>query len=249
MIHRSAPLSQQVHTALRQSIATGKFKPGERIVVEHVAEQLRVSPTPVREALNRLLQAGLISNGPGGKLQVVSLTPTYVTNTFFVRGALEGVAAELAAPRIQQQDISLLCEAMETADGAVTKNQYDIYTQADQYLHRGVRDAAGNSVLSQELRRLQVHVDFIRVYSRQHAGDHIRLSQQEHWRIVDALRSHDPQRARHLMEDHIRGASQRIVKLIDFDAHEIHTTDAARDDEDGVREPIWLASGKPVQEE
>jgi GntR family transcriptional regulator, rspAB operon transcriptional repressor len=220
-IHRSSPLSHQVYAALCQRLAAGQLRPGERLVLEHVAQQLGVSPTPVREALNRLIQARLISAESGNRFQVVDLTPAYVTDTFFVRGALEGVAAELAAPRVTPELLAGLRRALARGDDAVAQGRYDLYTEADVYLHRTICAVAGNQVLAQELGHLQVHVDFIRVYSRQHAGDHIRLSQLEHWAVVDALQTRDPQAARRVMEDHIRSASRRIVELIDFDAQQV----------------------------
>jgi DNA-binding GntR family transcriptional regulator len=220
-IARSSPLAQQVHAVLCERLASGEMRPGERIVLEHLAEQLGVSPTPVREALNRLLQAGLVSDGPGGKLQIVSLTPSYVLDTFFVRGALEGAAAELCAPLIASAALAEMRDAFTAADHAIAQGRYDIYTGVDAYFHRTVCAIAGNAVLSQALRHLQVHVDLIRVYSRSHAGDHIRISHQEHWTVLDALQSHDPRLARQAMESHIRAASQRIVGLIDFDAQKV----------------------------
>jgi DNA-binding GntR family transcriptional regulator len=220
-IARSSPLAQQVHAVLVERIATGEMRPGKRIVVEHLAEELGVSATPVREALNGLLHAGLISDGPPGKLQVVSLTPSYVLDTFFVRGALEGAAAELCAPLIAGDVLDGLRTAFSEADDAIAQGRYDIYTAVDAQFHRTVCDTASNAVLSHSLRHLQVHVDLIRVYSRTHAGDHIRLSHQEHWVVLDALQSRDPQAARRTMEAHIRGASRRIVGLIDFDAQKV----------------------------
>ncbi len=220
-IARSSPLSHQVYAVLCERLVSGELQPGERIVLERVAEQLGVSPTPVREALNRLIQAGLITDGPGGRLQVVRLTPAYVTDTFFVRAALEGAAAELCASRITQEALAGLRDALATGDDAVAQGRFDLYTRVDAYLHRTVCEVAGNAMLSQALRHLQLHVDLIRVYSRQHAGDHIRLSQQEHWTVVEALQSRDPQVARRAMETHIRSASRRIVELIDFEAQEV----------------------------
>lgn len=216
LIYRQPSLVRQVHDALNESIATGKFESGERIVVEHVAEQLHVSPTPVREALNRLVQEGLVRETGKGRLQVVDLTPSYVLDTFLVRSALEGLAAELAASHITDTQVHELHAEMTEVDAALAKGDYDAYLKADSHLHRTVQDAANNAVLSRKLQALRTHIDYIRVYSRRHAGEHIRRSHAEHQRIAETLSSRNAQASRQAMEQHIRQAGERIAELIDF---------------------------------
>lgn len=215
-IKRAPSLATQVYEAILDSIVSGQREPGARIVVEHVAEQLGVSPTPVREALARLLQEGLISETATGKLQVVPLTPRYVADTFFVRGALEGLAAELAAPRISAAQLALLHAALVETAAALPAGDVTVYAATDALLHRTICDVANNAVLAREIQMLQFHVDYIRGYSQRQAGEHLRLSHDEHVRLLAALSLHDGLAAREAMETHIRNASARIAQLIDF---------------------------------
>ena len=145
-------LARQVHAALTERIAQGKIGPEERLVVERVAAELGVSPTPVREAINRLLQDGLVEDAPNGRLRIVRLTPDYVVNTFMVRAALEGLAAELAAPRVEADHMSALDEAMGKIEAAAKRGEYEVFSSLDDSLHQIIREAAGNPVLSRELR-------------------------------------------------------------------------------------------------
>jgi DNA-binding GntR family transcriptional regulator len=215
-VRNPANLSQHVYEAVTAGIATGDVRPGARVVVEHLAEQLGVSQTPVREALGRLITEGLILECGSGRFQVVPLTPAYVADTYLVRGALEGLAAELAAPRFAEARLVELAAALDDVDAALRQGSTDAYARFDDALHRSVYEAADNSVLLRELKPLQIHVDLIRYYSRHHAGEHISLSHIEHGTIMDALRLRDPRRSREAMETHIRNAGQRIERLIDF---------------------------------
>jgi len=224
-VRRPANLSAHVYEAVAKSIAYGDLRPGARVVVEHVAQQLGVSQTPVREAMGRLINEGLFVECGAGRFQVAHLTPAYVSETFLVRSALEGLAAELAAPRFSASELEEMVAAQAEADRSLRRGDLDAYVQFDHTLHRSIFETAGNAVLLRELVPLQIHVDFIRHYSREHAGEHISSSHAEHGPVINALRSKDAQKSRDAMETHIRQAGRRIVRLIDF--HSRSAGDAA----------------------
>jgi DNA-binding GntR family transcriptional regulator len=220
-VERGVGLARQVHAALTERIAEGKIGPHERLVVERVAAELGVSPTPVREAINRLLQDGLVEDAPNGRIRIVRLTPDYVVNTFMVRAALEGLAAELAAPRVQSDHISALGEAMGQIEAAAKRGEYEVFSSLDDSLHQIIREAAGNPVLSRELRPLQIHIGLIyayvnRTYSREQLAEYVQRSHEEHMHIVEVLADRKPRMARGAVEKHIRDAGERYANLIRF---------------------------------
>lgn len=216
-IRRQPSMTSQVRTALCEDIANGALTRGERIVVERLAERFGVSPTPVREAVAGLLQDGLISETADGKLQVVPLTRDYVLDTFAVRSALEGLAAELAAARIAAADLAMLSQAIQDTTAALARGDYAVYMTTDALFHRLVGTVAGNLVLSRELQSLQVHVAYIRGYAQRHVGEHMARSHQEHEEVVAALARQAPIAARQAMEQHIRQSGARIAQLIAFE--------------------------------
>jgi DNA-binding GntR family transcriptional regulator len=216
-------LSSQIHAALAESIATGRIAPRERLVLDRIAEQLGVSPTPVREAINRLIQDGLIEDAGTGRFHVVGLTPEYVINTFVVRGALEGLAAELAAASVSADHLAALRQGLTDIDAAVDRGEYEVFASLDNALHQIIRDAAGNPVLSREMRPLQIHTGLIfahvnETYSRQQLAEYVQRSHAEHKRIVNALAARDSRAARETVEQHVRDAGERYAGLIQISA-------------------------------
>ena len=215
-IQRRSTLTSQVRTALAEDIAAGVLSAGERIVVERLAERLGVSATPVREAIASWVQDGLIEKTADDKLRVVPLTPTYVEEVFLVRGALEGLAAELAAKRISDDKLETLSWALSETTADLGRGSVAVYTTTDALLHRMVVTVAKNSILTREFEWLQAHLAYIRAYSQRRVGEHLWCSHHEHSEIVATLRQHDSLAARSAMEEHIRRSSARITDLIAF---------------------------------
>lgn len=211
---RRPNLSNQVYDALRDEITSGMLHGGDRLVVEKLGARFGVSPTPVREALARLIQEGIVEESGPGRLRVVPLTEQYVLDTYWVRGSLEGLATELAAQNMTRDDLAVLMSLQERAANAIDAGDLAGYAEADRHLHRIILDSAGNSVLIRELDALQSHIGFIRDYSHRHKGNHLILASQEHPPLVSAMTRRDGSAARVLMESHIRNSALRIAELL-----------------------------------
>ncbi|MGH7964676.1 MAG: GntR family transcriptional regulator, partial [Candidatus Binatia bacterium] len=126
-IRREPGLTMKIYEALSERIMDGHLKPGDPIIIEQVAAQLEVSPTPVRESLARLAEQGVITKGRNGRMSVQQLTPEYVRDIYLVRGALEGLLAELAAPRITETQIATLRDDLADILTTVNRGHYQQY--------------------------------------------------------------------------------------------------------------------------
>jgi DNA-binding GntR family transcriptional regulator len=193
---------------------TGSLQSGDRLIVERVAAQFGVSPTPVREAFARLIQEGIVDEVGPGRLRIVPLTEQYVLDTYAVRGALEGLAAEFATTRLAESDLEKLDALQGTAAAALAVDDLEGYASADRDLHRFILNAAQNSVLTRDLDALQSHIGYIRDYSHRHRGTHLHSACAEHPPLLAAFRRGDSAVARVLMESHIRNSAIRIAALI-----------------------------------
>jgi len=213
-ITRRPNLSSQVYDSIRESIVTGVFRGGTRLIVDKLATQLGVSPTPVREALARLEQEGIVEEAGPGRLRIVRLTERYVLDTYWVRAALEGLAAELAATRLQPDDLVALRRLSDAASASIAAGNGRGYATADQEIHRLIIATAANPVLARDLEMLQSHIGYIRDYSHKHPGQHLAEASTEHGPIIEALTAGDATLSRTLMELHIRKSAERISHLV-----------------------------------
>src|SRR6266568_1907115 len=111
MISRLSPLTDQqslqerTYVALRAALLDGEYLPGERIYEAAIAQALGVSRNPVREAVRRLQQDGLLDVRPHYGIYVATIPPEEIEDIYRIRGALEATAAALAAERMSDEDI------------------------------------------------------------------------------------------------------------------------------------------------
>jgi DNA-binding GntR family transcriptional regulator len=102
----TVPISEHVYQVLRDAICEGRFEPFERLVQNQLAEQLEVSRTPVRDALLRLSQEGLIESVGARGYIVRELTPRDILDVYEVRLPLETLAADISFPKLTDADVS-----------------------------------------------------------------------------------------------------------------------------------------------
>ena len=194
-----------VYESLRDAIWDGRIAVGERVREEEIARNLGVSRTPVREALQRLHQRGLLVFGAGRGLTVASLSQHQVLQLYAMREILEGSAARFAAEHATAPEIAVLwrlqnelCKPDHDTMALVTLNRR---------LHQAIYEAAHNQYLIQTLSVLHdslalLHSTTFRVPSRRLESD------EEHRRIVVAIEEHNPDRAEETARQHIRQAQR-----------------------------------------
>jgi DNA-binding GntR family transcriptional regulator len=194
-----------VYESLRDAIWDGRIGIGERVREEEIARNLGVSRTPVREALQRLHQRGLLVFGAGRGLTVASLSQHQVLQLYAMREILEGSAARFAAEHATAPEIAVLwrlqkelCKPDHDTMALVTLNRR---------LHQAIYEAAHNQYLLQTLSVLHdslalLHSTTFRVPSRRLESD------EEHRQIVEAIEQHNPDRAEEAARQHIRQAQR-----------------------------------------
>lgn len=106
-------LAQAAYDSLRRAIVRGELAPGSRLVETRIAEALRMSRTPVREAIHKLEREGLLSRHPQGGFYVVGFSREDIEEIFGIRSVLESYAARLAAEQTKERDLVPLEEAIE----------------------------------------------------------------------------------------------------------------------------------------
>jgi DNA-binding GntR family transcriptional regulator len=137
-------LGQEVTIVLRQMVQRGELAPGERLVEERLAEQLGLSRTPVREALHRLEQEGLLLKRPRGGYEVRNLTIEEVEEVAGVRAVLAAYAAERAAGRISPEELILLEQNIKDFGQAIEANDEDTLLDLNSDFHSRILQASAS---------------------------------------------------------------------------------------------------------
>ena len=220
--HGSRP--EQVYARLRELIVGGLLAPGNRIVETEIASRLGVSRTPVREALQRLLQEGYVIDTLGAqqsRLTVAPLTRDDVNELLTVVGALEGIAARHAASLRPDARIALT-KALRDANaefhraGRASLIDHEALYDADDRLHRRIVEAGAGPRLLALYEAVKPQAErYIRMYISMLTGD-IRSSVAEHDIIIAAIGEGRCDDAEHAVETNWRHAADRLSRVIEL---------------------------------
>jgi DNA-binding GntR family transcriptional regulator len=188
-----------VYESLRDAISDGRIAGGERVREEDVARNLGVSRTPVREALQRLHQRGILILGPGRGFVVAQLSHGQVLELYAMREILEGSAARFAALHASADEIATLYELQEqlrTADDDM------LHVSLNRRFHQAIYEAAHNRYLMQTLESLNDSFALLRS-STFRLPHRTRDSDEERRRIIAAIEKRDPDLAEKEAREHI----------------------------------------------
>jgi DNA-binding GntR family transcriptional regulator len=203
----SAPdLVEQVYRSLLDAISEGSLAPGERLNQEDIAERLAVSRQPVLQALRLLKKDGFVLDAPGRGVLVAPLDADWIAKVYQVRGALDALAARLAAAQRFQIDPKLIEQGRKAARGRNVKAMID----ADMAFHNAIYAASANPLIEQSAQQHWRHL-------RRVMGAVLQSSRQreavwnEHQAIADAIAAGHGARAAQLIDDHSRQASENLA--------------------------------------
>jgi DNA-binding GntR family transcriptional regulator len=199
-------LSTQVYSALKQMITGYRFQPGSRINVEQIAKELGVSRTPVWEAVRRLEQEGLVVNVPNKGVFMYTLTQEEALDLIAVRETLEGMAARLAAEKVDEKTLLKLEKCIKRQKRIVENEDLVAYSRADSDFHTLIYEATGNPYLCELLRSIHSKIRPISM----HVGHFIEKFYEDHQRIMKALKAHDAREAEQCFRRH----TQDIMEII-----------------------------------
>lgn len=217
-LQNNVPLSDQAYTVIRDAIAVGDIKPGERLTERDLAAQLNVSPTPVREALRRLEQEGLVERSSVRKLYVSEMSAQAVSELLMMQAALRGVAARLATEKITDAELDEIDDILQQSIDQLDYAPAETLIALSARFHAIINQASRNPVLISFLDTTQVFsrsqrmrvLDEKRVFDRELLAEHYA----EHRMIAEALRARDADRAEALMRQHTLQAGALLQNAV-----------------------------------
>jgi DNA-binding GntR family transcriptional regulator len=202
--------SLRAYNYLESAILTGRLKPRERLIEQELAEQLKMSRTPIREALRRLEERGLVRILPRRGALVSDISSAEVENIYAVRSHLESLAARLAADHITAEGIEQV-QRLEAAHAKQASGR-DVRALmlANDRFHDAIYVAARNACLFELIRQLRRQVHAIR-FTAWARPERIARSLDEHSQMVEALSRRDGERLALLTEAHLRVAKESYL--------------------------------------
>ncbi len=193
MVQRLAPVTEKpeslteiVYQALRDAIISKRLPPGERVAEAGLAQQLRVSKTPVREALLRLQAIGLIEADGGRGGRIVRPSADSIRDTYEVRGALETLAARLATERATQAQRGRLVQLAAASLAAARDGDVDGFRRHDEAFHDLLAAATANPYLVRLIGNAYTLTGALRQRDVPSAGDSVDCAE-GHVRIAEAV--------------------------------------------------------------
>ncbi|WP_102273600.1 GntR family transcriptional regulator [Cytobacillus massiliigabonensis] len=192
-------LRDQVYDSLKKAIITLELQPGQRIKDKDLAAEFGVSRTPVREALKRLEDEGLVESLPGSQTRITEIHLEEAKNAFTVVAALQSLAARLAVPIISDEDIQLMEERNTELQKALDKKDVIQAVAADDQFHAVLLKASKNDEIERALDRIISKVRRLE-FSKFSSVDAAQ-SLEEHKAIISACQKKDPTLASSLVEE------------------------------------------------
>lgn len=211
-----SPIRDKVYEYIKQSIISGVYKSGDRIVERELADQLRVSRTPIREALFRLESQGLVKTLPRKGVVVSKLEPEEVVEIFTILASLESLAMKLAAQRAEpahREEMGRILgeieQALESEDSGSEDERWRFHFAINEAVCRAARSPRLASMLDDlsDYIRSFVQLGYDRPGRRRKATE-------EHRDLLRAVRDGEAEMAEHLTRIHLENSKRAYLEAL-----------------------------------
>ncbi len=200
---RRPSLADQIETSLRQAIIEGELRAGTRLVELEIARQAGTSQAPVREALQRLEQDGLVERKSRSATFVTPIAWDEMHDVFLVRTMVEGLAIRRVAQCITAEQVAQLQRLVAEMAVAGLDNDIKGVVAADMTFHRLILEWSDNHTLVRIWTPLYAQLHRLLVTTHPYMFRSLEEVAEKHQPVVEALIAHDPERAAQAMQEHI----------------------------------------------
>jgi DNA-binding GntR family transcriptional regulator len=206
-------LHDQVGARLRALLVEGHIAPGAKLNERELCELLRVSRTPLREAIKLLAAEGLVDLVPNRGAVAVKLTEVDILNTFEVLAELEAMSGELAAERITDVELAQIRAVHFEMLAAFTRRDLPTYYRLNALTHSAINEAAKNPVLTTTYKSINARVQSLRFRTNQNEAKWKR-AMQDHGVMVQALEARDGAAMRKVLVEHLVNKRNAVIDLL-----------------------------------
>jgi DNA-binding GntR family transcriptional regulator len=220
---RGATMASMVFRELRDEIVSMRRKPGEAIAEKQIAESYGVSRTPVREAVLRLADDGLVEVFPQSGTYVSRIPLYRLPEAIVIRKTLEEGTVRHAASRASAADIRALHANLELQERMRVSGDHEGFHQSDEAFHALLAEVSGYPGFWTVIQQVKVQVDRCRRLTLPEPGRLLKVIA-EHTAVVEAIAAHDPERAVRSIAAHLDGL-RTAVDAVSASHHEYFTSE------------------------
>jgi DNA-binding GntR family transcriptional regulator len=220
---RGATMASVVFRELRDEIVSMRRKPGEAIAEKQIAESYGVSRTPVREAVLRLADDGLVEVFPQSGTYVSRIPLYRLPEAIVIRKTLEEGTVRHAASRASAADIRALRANLELQERMRVSGDHEGFHQSDEAFHALLAEISGYPGFWTVIQQVKVQVDRCRRLTLPEPGRLLKVIA-EHTAVVEAIAAHDPERAVRSIAAHLDGL-RTAVDAVSASHHEYFTSE------------------------
>jgi len=206
-------LHDQVVARLRTMLVEGAIAPGAKLNERELSEQLRVSRTPLREAIKLLAAEGMVDLLPNRGAVAVKLTEADIVNTFEVLAGLEGMSGEFAAQRVTDAELAEIRAMHYEMMACFARQDLSGYYRLNARIHTAINDAAKNPVLTSTYNGINARVQSLRFRTNQNEAKWKRAVK-EHELMLEALAAHDGAAMRDVLVAHLKNKRDTVLDLL-----------------------------------
>ena len=211
--YKNVSLASQVQETIERNILNEVYEKGQILSESRLSAELGVSRTPIREALARIAEEGLVEESQNGMV-VVGVSDEDVDDYYEIKASLEAEAAARAAALITEEQLAELSEIVDQQEFYETKGDYGKIRDLDTDLHEVIYDACGSRPMRRILKQLHRNLlKYRRTSLSARGGTRVRDSISEHRAIVEALKERDAGKAAIMMGKHIDHARVNIQNI------------------------------------
>jgi DNA-binding GntR family transcriptional regulator len=205
-------LQEEAYRALRSAIIGRRIPSGTKLIVRALAEQLRLSPTPIKGALAALEREGLVTAIPHRGYFIPRISAEDIEEIYALREVVDGLAARLAASRADEHLIQRLRNLVANQRDCIPSENFERYGDLDLAFHKCIREASGNRRLLKVAEAFDGQVRLLIDTSTR--ARTLPISIQEHEAITEAIEARDPIAAETAMQRHVRAAGIALQEKI-----------------------------------
>ena len=209
----SASLEARVYNEVREALLCGQFKKGEWLTEHMLTQKLGVSRTPVRSALQRLAEDGLVSMTPNRGAVVIGIAKEDIVDIYRIRMRLEGLASAMAAEKITDEAKQKLSENVALFEFYVQRQDTEHIEELDTAFHSMIYEASGSRTLERILTDLHSNTKAYRSQSLCVPG-RLARTLEEHKEILGAILTGNAEKAEKLTSAHIERAMENMLLVL-----------------------------------